>query len=404
LIKNKLLISFLILIIFACDFEVDIVDPQFSDESILIGTSEIPKETKSEIEGVYSVISADKKFGDELVLKWNNGKLSVFGSKLGVYFILDGGIKDSTLFFEGIWRYALNTETGLIRIQSTITSNSIKLNGLYGDENDSPDTELELTFERPFSEHVLENDYFIIAHRGGGRNSDYVGASENSLEILPFAELFGANGVEIDIKLSKDNIPFLYHDETINLRVTSDSPIWGDIEDFTFKQLSEFVILKNGERIPTLEETLNFILDETELKFVWLDMKSEKNTMPAVISIQQEILNKANDLGRDLEIFIGLPSEEKRDIFLEQNDFENITSLCELSIEDTRKTNSKIWAPRWTLGTQSNLVDIIHSEDRRAFTWTLDQADAISEFINVSKFDGILTNYPTIVSYYYYAQ
>lgn len=404
MIKNKLLISFLILIIFACDFEVDIVDPQFSDESILIGTSEIPKETKSEIEGVYSVISADKKFGDELVLKWNNGKLSVFGSKLGVYFILDGGIKDSTLFFEGIWRYALNTETGLIRIQSTITSNSIKLNGLYGDENDSPDTELELTFERPFSEHVLENDYFIIAHRGGGRNSDYVGASENSLEILPFAELFGANGVEIDIKLSKDNIPFLYHDETINLRVTSDSPIWGDIEDFTFKQLSEFVILKNGERIPTLEETLNFILDETELKFVWLDMKSEKNTMPAVISIQQEILNKANDLGRDLEIFIGLPSEEKRDIFLEQNDFENITSLCELSIEDTRKTNSKIWAPRWTLGTQSNLVDIIHSEDRRAFTWTLDQADAISEFINVSKFDGILTNYPTIVSYYYYAQ
>ena len=105
-----------------------------------------------------------------------------------------------------------------------------------------------------------------------------------------------------------------------------------------------------------------------------------------------------------ISIFIGLPAEEKRDLFLMQNDYENIPSLCELSINDTRKTNSQIWAPRWTLGTQIDLVEQMHSEGRKAVTWTLDQTGAISEFISQSKFDGILTNYPTIVSYYHYAR
>ena len=403
--KNKTVLLLLImLIVSACDDQVTIVNPQFTDASVLEDTNEIPADTKKLLEGVYKVTVGKEKFGQQLVVKWNGGKLSIFGSKLGIYFLLDGGIKDSSLFFEGKWRYALNTETGLVRLNHNQSENSLRLVGFYGNELTTPDKSVELTYLRPFSEEVTNQEFYILAHRGGGRNSDYVGASENSLEILPYAEYFGANGVEIDVKLSKDNIPFIYHDETINLRLTSDSPIWGDIEEFTYKQLSTFVILKNGEHIPTLIETLNYILEETELKLVWLDMKSEKNTMPYVISIQQEILSKAKAIGRDLEIFIGLPTEEKRDLFLQQNDFENITSLCELSIDDTRNTNSNIWSPRWTLGTQFSSVEQMHNEGRRAFTWTLDQAEFISEFIEHSNFDGILTNYPTIVSYYHYAR
>ncbi|MCB0747596.1 MAG: glycerophosphodiester phosphodiesterase [Ignavibacteriae bacterium] len=403
--NNKIVLILLILLIASgCDYQVSLVNPQFTDTSVLEGTNEIPINTRKLLEGIYQVTVGKEKFGQQLVLKWNRGKLSIYGSKLGIYFILDGGIRDSTLFFEGKWRYALNTETGLVRLTYDLSENSLKLVGHYGNELSSLDKNFELTYIRPFSAEVTNKDFYILAHRGGGRNSDYVGASENSLEILPFAEYFGANGVEIDVKLSKDNIPFIYHDETINLRLTSDSPIWGDIEKFTYKQLSTFVILKNGEHIPTLIETLNYILDETELKIVWLDMKSEKNTMPYVISIQQEILSKAKANGRDLEIVIGLPTEEKRDLFLQQNDFKNITSLCELSLDDTRNTNSSIWAPRWTLGTQLSSVEQMHNEGRKVFTWTLDQAEFISEFIEYSNFDGILTNYPTLVSYYHYAR
>ncbi len=402
--KYKFIFFVLIFVITSCDTVVELVIPKFSDGSILEGTKQIPSDIKNMIEGVYQVTEGKTQFGQQLVLKWNRGKLSIFGARLGVYFILNGGVKDSTLLFEGKWRYAVNTDIGLVRLSSSKVNNKFVLTGKYGEKDETPNMEIELTYLRPFSKEVTEKKFYIIAHRAGGRNSDYVGASENSIEILPFAELLGANGVEIDVKLSKDNIPFIYHDETINLRTTKDSPIWGDIEDFTFKQLRTFVVLKNGERIPTLLEMLNYILEETELKLVWLDMKSKKNTMPIVIKIQKAILEKAKKMGRDLEVFIGIPTEEKRDLFLQQNDYKNIPSLCELSIDDVRKINSKIWTPRWTLGTQTNSVEQMHGEGRRAFTWTLDQIGVISEFIKVSKFDGILTNYPTIVSYFHYAR
>jgi glycerophosphoryl diester phosphodiesterase len=400
----KLIILILIILITSCDTEVELVVPKFSDGSILEGTTQIPDDIQNLMEGIYLVTQGKNKFGQQVVLKWNRGKLSIFGSRLGVYFILNGGTKDSTLFFEGKWRYAVNTDIGLVRLSSNKINDKFKLTGTYGEEDETPNMEIELTYLRPFSNEVTEKEFYIIAHRAGGRNSDYVGASENSLEILPLAEHLGANGVEIDVKLSKDNIPFIYHDETINLRTTKDSPIWGGIEDFTFKQLRTFVVLKNGERIPTLLEMLNYILEETELKLVWLDMKSEKNTMPIVVKIQKAILEKAKVIGRDLEIYIGIPTEEKRDLLMQQSEFENIPSLCELSIDDVRNINSEIWAPRWTLGTQTTSVEQMHDEGRRAFTWTLDQVGVISEFIKVSKFDGILTNYPTIVSYFHYAR
>ena len=67
-----------------------------------------------------------------------------------------------------------------------------------------------------------------------------------------------------------------------------------------------------------------------------------------------------------------------------------------------RQADSDIWAPRWTMGLQTSEVQQMHSEGRLVFTWTLDETSYIEEFINQGEFDGILTNYPTIVSYYHY--
>lgn len=412
----NLLVYGLILILPSCDNRVDIISPSFSDRSILEDTAPLPDSIKARLEGVYSVTHGNNKFGADVVLKWNRGKLSILGSKRGIYFIYDSGEKDSTLLFEGKWRFAIGTETGLARLSvdamsgiENIFSNSLeegafRLKGFFGRGNDKTDIPLEFEFKRPFSQKVQNTNFYIIAHRGGGRNSDYVGASENSIEIVPYAEYFGANGIEIDVKLSKDNVPFLYHDTNINLRLTAVSPLWGPIEKFTFAQLRSFVRLINGERIPTLSEMLEYVLEETQLEFVWLDMKSEKNAMPFVIPIQQEILNRAAQIGRNLEIAIGLPTEFARDNFLNYPDFENISSLCELDLSDVRNTNSHVWAPRWTLGTQLTETRIMHNEGRRVFTWTLDETEFISEFLEQGEFDGFLTNYPSIVTYYHYAQ
>jgi glycerophosphoryl diester phosphodiesterase len=78
--------------------------------------------------------------------------------------------------------------------------------------------------------------------------------------------------------------------------------------------------------------------------------------------------------------------------------------LCELALDDVRRTGAEIWAPRWTLGTQNDAVAQMHAEGRKAFVWTLDVQAYIQQFIREGDFDGILTNYPSLVAYYYYAQ
>jgi len=99
-----------------------------------------------------------------------------------------------------------------------------------------------------------------------------------------------------------------------------------------------------------------------------------------------------------------MPAQDIFDAFIAYPGYQQIPSLCELTIDQVRQANSKVWAPRWTQGTQNSEVQQMHAEGRLAFCWTLDETSYIEEFINEGEFDGILTNYPTIVSYYHYIQ
>ena len=85
-------------------------------------------------------------------------------------------------------------------------------------------------------------------------------------------------------------------------------------------------------------------------------------------------------------------------------DYQSIPTLCELSPEDVASANSQYWAPRFTLGLQNDLVAQIHTEGRKAFVWTLDVPDYIKQFSDEGNFDGILSNYASIVAYYHYVK
>ena len=198
----------------SCEPVYELVQPQFSGESILINTDSISYKIKMRMEGVYRVVKGSNQFGEIVVAKWNGETLSLFGRNHGTYFVLKGGSKDTLLLFEGKWRYAVSTETGLMRmvinrktgldslLTDTSGTKSFSIVGTFGNESDWRANEIQLTYLRPFSETVRNKNYFILAHRGGGRNSDFVGASENSLEIISLAEQLGANGIEIDVMLS----------------------------------------------------------------------------------------------------------------------------------------------------------------------------------------------------------
>ena len=88
--------------------------------------------------------------------------------------------------------------------------------------------------------------------------------------------------------------------------------------------------------------------------------------------------------------------------FLELPDYANTASLCELTIADVEKTNAKIWAPRFTEGTQNDLVEKVHAQGRKVFVWTIDVPEFIEQFIKDGQFDGMLSNFPSCVAYNYY--
>ncbi len=98
------------------------------------------------------------------------------------------------------------------------------------------------------------NDTYVmvVAHRG-----DRTDAPENSLKAISNAINIGVDIIEIDVRLTKDSIPVLMHDKTINRTTTGK----GKLSNWDLDSLKElFLTDKNGKattyRVPTLEEAL----------------------------------------------------------------------------------------------------------------------------------------------------
>lgn len=90
------------------------------------------------------------------------------------------------------------------------------------------------------------------AHRGLHDHNKKI--PENSLHAFKRAVKYGY-GIELDIQLSKDNIPVVFHDETLN-RMCG---VEGKVSEYTYEALCQFRLLNTENRIPTLEETLSLV-------------------------------------------------------------------------------------------------------------------------------------------------
>jgi glycerophosphoryl diester phosphodiesterase len=398
----------LMLLVISCDISVlEAPIPYQRIEDELKDCMPLPYNAIKALEGIYNVTDGMLNFGDSIVVKSNNCGISIFCEKNASFMVLDAGYCQDKIILAGYWRYVESSDIGFIKllIDDSSTVNSIL--------NDRPVSDLSLlgTYnfgkDKPIAIHKMsdlpENDLLIIGHRGGGRNTERYSYSENSLEMIKYAEKLGANGVEIDVQITKDGIPVLFHDSYMSKRLVREDYFIGEISDYTFAQLRSFCTLINGEKIPTLEEALQTIILETTLKFVWIDVKYT-GAMEKIATLQTEYLSLAEQFSRNVEIMIGLPDEDLLNEYIGMDDFESHPSLCELSEEFCIKAKSKIWAPNWSLGYLDQRVIDMQQKGFRVITWTLDEPAFIKKFILKTGFNGILTNYPTIVSYEYFTK
>ena len=117
----------------------------------------------------------------------------------------------------------------------------------------------------------------IIAHRGVTRNDQ-----ENTLPAYHQAFSEGADGLEIDVRLSKDEKPIIFHDEDTS-RLFKKSL---EIKNTTFFDLE--ALGNNENRIPLLDEVLDFLPQNKEC---FIEIKSDANTVPFLDKLRIEKKN-----------------------------------------------------------------------------------------------------------------
>lgn len=104
-------------------------------------------------------------------------------------------------------------------------------------------------FRRPRREHFKR---WLYAHRG--LHDNHSDAPENSMAAFRKAKEAGY-GIELDIQLSKDRIPVVFHDFT--LKRVCGAP--GKVNDYTYEELQQFCLFESQERIPRFEDVLKLV-------------------------------------------------------------------------------------------------------------------------------------------------
>lgn len=118
----------------------------------------------------------------------------------------------------------------------------------------------------------------VAAHRAS--HLDY---PENSLPAIQHAIDIGVDIIELDVKVTKDGVPVLMHDGTINRTTTG----IGKPSDYTLEELRKFRLKHKGvvtdEMIPTFNEALRLVKGKA---MVDIDLKTDQ--LDPIISVVRE--------------------------------------------------------------------------------------------------------------------
>ncbi|RWZ60157.1 glycerophosphodiester phosphodiesterase [Halobacillus fulvus] len=133
----------------------------------------------------------------------------------------------------------------------------------------------------------------IFAHRGASKL-----APENTMPAFELAQASGADGIETDVQLTKDQIPVLIHDE--NLRRTTNGT--GFVQDYTYAELesldagSWFSSEFSDVSIVSLDAFLRWFKHQS--MFLNIELKTNVIEYKDIESIVYELLKQHHVLDR----------------------------------------------------------------------------------------------------------
>jgi glycerophosphoryl diester phosphodiesterase len=219
--------------------------------------------------------------------------------------------------------------------------------------------------------------FLKIGHRGARAYEP-----ENTLRSFKKALELGANAIEFDVRQTKDKKIVVIHDDKVD-RTTNGK---GLVNDLTLREIKELDAGK-GERIPTLEEALDFIgrkvkilieLKETGIEKKVLDLVKERGLEDNVIvvSFLEDALEKVRKLDQKIET--GL-------IYVKHaNPIKSATEL---------KANYLLPLYRFT---HTANVQKAHENKLKVIVWTINNPEEVSTYVRKGV-DGIASDKPDIL-------
>ncbi len=223
----------------------------------------------------------------------------------------------------------------------------------------------------------------VVGHRG----SEY--GVENTLDAIDGAILAGADLAEIDVQLSKDNVPIVIHDT--NLKRLSGENI--NIYDLTSKEISQIQVRQNGftGSIPTLDETLKWVKGRIHLA---IELKPSGRDKVSLVDAVMKVVKKYNFM--DQAIFFSIEYDLVKELRQKYPDISvGYCIYTTLGFPDLKKLRSL--RLNFTLIEASlintTLINLFREADIAVYAWTVNDSQAMNNLLQ-DGVRGLVTDDP----------
>jgi glycerophosphoryl diester phosphodiesterase len=233
----------------------------------------------------------------------------------------------------------------------------------------------------------------VIGHRGASED-----APENTLSSVKESFKQGSDGVEIDIRLTKDNHVVCIHDKN-SLRTSGEFLIISETKFNALKKLDvgswKSKKWKN-ERIPLLEEVLKVIPDKKE---IFIEVKTGTEIIEPLINV----LNRSNINLSDVSI-ISFNREVIKKIKSRMSEITGNLLIAfdpEVNLEQglgdlLKSINADGVGAQNHQNLNSSLVKEVHNLRKKIHVWTVNDQEEANKF-ELMGISSITTNRPKLI-------
>lgn len=240
----------------------------------------------------------------------------------------------------------------------------------------------------------------VISHRGAN-----CFAPQNTLPAFEKSVELKVDGFETDVHLTKDGVPVLCHNYTIN--ATSDSK--GSITDYTYEELLGFDFggyfspAYSGTKIPTVDEFLT-LAEKADLKVLNIELKSPKEAREAeIVELTIDMVKEHGLLDRLLissfnpELLVRAKEYEPtcKTGLLYSPDKKIAWTIARDAVAYAENIGADALHPH-EIYVSKTYVDRAHAHGLMVNPWTIDKPKTIEKMLDFGV-DGIITNKPDLV-------